>query len=131
MHPATQKALAILPAAVLVAVAGWQSIRVQTHDQSPWIGAGFSMFAYVDGGQYRPLIVVEVDDPAVSVSIPARLHREADRLKAAPTDDRATRFAQSIAAEAGRDVRVEVWRPLFDAESLVLSAELIASGSSR
>ena len=87
------------------------------------------MFSYVDGAPYRPLVVLAVNDPQVAVSIPGYLRDEAERLKAAPTNDRAARFAAALAADAGRSVRVEIWRPLFDAESLTLTAELIAAGS--
>lgn len=121
--------LTVIPASLLIVVAGWQAIRVQTHDQSPWIGAGFSMFAYVDASAYRPLVAVAADDPAVHIAVPEELRREADRLLAAPTDDRASRFATALAAGEGRAVRVEVWRPLFDGESLVVGAELIAVGT--
>ena len=124
-----QRLLTVLPATLLVMVASWQAVRVQTHDQSPWIGAGYSMFSYVDASAYRPLVAVAVDDPSLVVGIPPDLRREADRLLAAPTDDRASRFASALASEVGRRVRVEIWRPLFDAETLTVSAELIASGS--
>ncbi len=126
-----QRAAVVVPTALLVVVAGWQAVRVETHDQSPWIGAGFAMFAYVDGDQYRPLVAVDADDPTVRISIPGHLRRESERLKSAPTDDRAARFATRLAEESGRAVRVEVWRPLFDGSSLEITAELIASGSSR
>lgn len=87
------------------------------------------MFSYVDGAPYRPLVVLAVDDPQLAIPIPGHLRREAERLKAAPTDHRAARFAAALAADAGRSVRVEIWRPIFDAESLTLTAELIAAGS--
>lgn len=105
-------------------------VRIQTHDQSPWLGGGFSMFAYVDGEQYRPLVAFAADEPNVRLRIPHELGREAERLKAAPTEDRAARFARALAGDSGRTVVVEVWRPVFDAPSLTLSAELIARGSS-
>ena len=126
-----QRALFVLPAVLLIFVAGWQAIRVETHDQSPWIGAGFAMFVYVDGAQYRPLVAVAADDPSVGIAVPPDLRREADRLKAAPTTDRAARFATALSAASGRPVRVEIWRPVWDAESLTLSAELIVTGRSR
>ncbi len=130
MQPKVLRALAILPAALLVAIAGWQVVRIQTHDQSAWLGAGFSMFVYVDGAQYRPLVAISQDEAAVRIPIPRDLLDEAERLKAAPTHQRAARFAASLAEGAGRPVRVEVWRPLFDAETLTLTAQLIAFGSS-
>lgn len=86
------------------------------------------MFSYVDSESYRPLVAVAADDPEVAISIPARLRREAERLVAAPTDDRAERFAVSLSVEAKRPVRVEVWRPVFEPESLVVDAELVAAG---
>ncbi|MGH8925895.1 MAG: hypothetical protein ACRDWA_14855 [Acidimicrobiia bacterium] len=39
----------VIPTLVLTAVAVWQSIRTELHDQIPWVGAGFGMFATVDG----------------------------------------------------------------------------------
>ena len=70
-----------------------------------------------------------VADPSVSVRVPERMSKEAERLLSAPTDDRARRFAEALATEAGEAVRVEVWRPTFDADELVVDAELIASGT--
>ena len=129
MYSGVQRMLAVVPAVLLITVAGWQAIRVETHDQSPWIGAGFSMFAYVDGAQYRPLVaVVADDDTGAAIPIPGDLRREADRLKAAPTDGRAEDFAVRLASSSGKSVRIEVWRPLFDAESLTVTAEVIAVG---
>lgn len=130
MRPLAQRASAIVPAVLLVVIAGWQAIRVETHNQSPWVGGGFSMFAYVDGDQYRPLVAVAADDPGTAIPIPSRLHREAERLKSAPTDDRAGEFAATLAVRAGRAVRVEVWRPVFDPSTSTLSAELLAEGTS-
>jgi hypothetical protein len=129
MHSRAQRALTVLPAALLVAVAGWQAIRVQTHDQSPWIGAGFSMFSYVDASAYRPLVTVAAEDASIEIAIPDHLRKEAERLLSAPTDDRAARFARALASEAGRAVRVEIWRPVFDGETLVVDAVIIASGT--
>ena len=124
-----QRVLTVLPATLLVLVAGWQAIRVQTHDQSPWVGGGFAMFSYVDASVYRPLVAVTIADPSVAVLVPEHMSKEAERLLSAPTDDRARRFAESLATEAGETVRVEIWRPIFDADALVVDAELIASGS--
>jgi hypothetical protein len=39
----------VFPILLLTAVAVWQSIRTELHDQIPWVGAGFGMFATVDG----------------------------------------------------------------------------------
>ena len=99
MQPKVLRALAILPAALLVAIAGWQVVRIQTHDQSAWLGAGFSMFVYVDGAQYRPLVAISQDEAAVRIPIPRDLLDEAERLKAAPTHQRAARFAASLAGD--------------------------------
>ena len=128
MHSQAQRVLRALPAVLLVVVAGWQAVRVETHDQSPWIGAGFSMFSYVDASAYRPLVVTAADDPTVTITVGDRWKRDVDRLLAAPSDERAARLAEALSSEVSRAVRVEVWRPLFDGDSLVVAAELIASG---
>ena len=87
------------------------------------------MFSYVDASAYRPLVVTAAEDPAVTIAVGDHWKRDVDRLLAAPTDQRAARFAAALAAEASRSVRVEVWRPRFDGESLVVDAELIASAT--
>jgi hypothetical protein len=130
MPSLARRAPTVIPAAVLLLVAGWQAIRVETHDQSPWVGGGFSMFAYVDGDQYRPIVAVDADDPGTRLPIPSHLRREAERLKSAPTDDRAARFAALLSEGGSRRVRVEVWRPVFDAEGLSVRGEMLAAGIS-
>jgi len=130
MASLARRAPTVIPAALLLVVAGWQAVRVETHHQSPWVGGGFSMFAYVDGDQYRPLVAVDADQPDVRLHIPSHLRREADRLKSAPTDDRARRFAALLADELSRRVRVEVWRPVLHESGLSVTAELLATGTS-
>ena len=125
------RALSLFPVVLLLIVAGWQAIRIETHNQSPWIGGGFSMFSFVDNAIDRAIMVTETDDPTVSISVPADLAREAERMAAAPTDARATRFARELATRRGVAVTVEVWRPVWDADDLVVTAELLASGDHR
>ena len=66
MAALARRAPTIIPAVLLLLVAGWQAIRIETHDQSPWAGGGFSMFAFVDGDQYRRIIAVDADEPTIS-----------------------------------------------------------------
>ncbi|NIV57868.1 MAG: hypothetical protein GWN07_29145, partial [Actinobacteria bacterium] len=115
--------LMAVPATLLILVAGWQAVRVETHDQSPWAGGGFAMFSYVDAAAYRPLIAYPTDDPSDRVVVPADMARERDRLLAAPTNDRAAGFAATLSARVGVAVTVEVWRPLFVPDGLVVEAD--------
>lgn len=127
MRSAAVRVLSIFPAVLLVAVAAWQAVRIETHNQSPWTGAGFSMFSYVDSPGHRALVVTDAD--GAPLPIPPNLHREAERIRTAPTDDRVTRFAADVARREGREVTVEVWRPVFDADRLAVTAELLARGA--
>ena len=106
MGPRAVRALSLFPVVLLVVVAGWQAVRIETHNQSAWIGAGFSMFSFVDNAVHRPLVVTTTGDPAVPLDIPPDLEREAERLTAAPTVDRVTRFAEEMAQRQGEPVTV-------------------------
>ena len=125
------RTLSLLPIGLLLVVAGWQAIRIETHNQSPWIGGGFSMFSFVDNAIDRAVVATETDDPTVTVPVPADLTREAERLAAAPTDARAAQFARELAQRSGVAVTVEIWRPVWNADDLVVTAELLASGGHR
>ena len=123
------RTLPILPVVLLVGVAAWQAVRVETHNQSPWIGGGFAMFSYTDNSVHRPLVMSLPDGARVLFHVPPELDRRANRLRAAPTDDRVRQFAADLSAWMGMRVEVEVWRPVFDADRLELTAQLLARSS--
>jgi hypothetical protein len=105
----------VLPTLVLTVVAVWQSIRTELHDQIPWVGAGFGMFATVDGFDRA----VFAGDPATGrlQPLPHEVVELAESLARAPR--------QSVVAildrYLGPSYDLVVFAPVFDGYSDRLS----------
>lgn len=74
---------------VLVAVA--HGVRVVNHGENPWVGAGFGMFAEIDGPQ-RTLTFI---DGAEAVTVPSYGSEQWARLSNFPSDAALERFVES------------------------------------
>ncbi|QGG95461.1 hypothetical protein [Actinomarinicola tropica] len=113
-RPRRDLALSLLVPLLLSTVALTQIARAHVLDQSPWSGAGFGMFAQIDGETTRTVRGWIVEDGATTaVPIPADLERAAFELAVVPTEERADelarRWRRQIGAPESASMRVEVW----------------------
>lgn len=124
--------LRILPPALLVAVALAQVALVRVADLSRWHGGGFGMFSTLDAAgrrhlhafQLRPGIRREIPvPPGEGSGLPAAL--------ALPTEARLRAIAREVARVESPDhgppvaVRVQVFRPHFDPDTLAPSTTIL------
>lgn len=106
--------------ATMVLVAALHATRVSTTHTSPWVGAGFGMFATVDG-HHR---VVRLDDASGRpVAMPPALRPAARQLANDPSE---ARLESALDGAPGAD-RITVLRPVFDPDSDSLSWTVVAS----
>jgi hypothetical protein len=105
----------VLPTLVLTMVAVWQSIRTEVHDQIPWIGAGFGMFATVDGFDRA----VFAGDPATGrlLPLPPEVVELAQSVARAPRPSAVAR----VDGYLGPGYELVVFAPVFDGRSDLLS----------
>jgi hypothetical protein len=123
----------VLPAALLVAVAGAQVTLTRVAALSPWKGGGFGMFASLDGSAFR-YVRVYVAGPSgfEEVAMPAGGESAAARAALLPTLGalrhvaRAVRRHERARGAPVHGVRVEVWRVAYS-RSLLARDELVAA----
>jgi hypothetical protein len=124
---------ASLTAPVLLVIVGLFSVfQYVHHDQSSWSGAGFGMFATIDGEATRSVRgYLAKDGDRKPEELPSKLDRQAFEVQVLPTEKRLLDLGRDWleAIEAGPDARmiVEVWGVEFDAHRVVLSRILIRS----
>lgn len=125
---------AVIPSALLCAVALVQLVLVTRADLSPWAAGGFGMFASTDNAPARHLHVF-VLRPGLEREVPppARLYNLARRVRVLPSDGALEELAREIARidtgdpGAATGVRAEVWRTRFDPETLEPRSDLLRS----
>ena len=129
---AARARLALLPCALLVAVAAFQLWLAHTADLTPWLGGGFGMFSTSDVGSARHLHVFVIR-PGLEreVALPRSWRERGRRARALPTDGRLRALALDLAQTPTPDhgpptaVRVQVWRRHFDPRTLVPSSRIL------
>lgn len=102
---------------VLVAVA--HGVRVANYGENPWVGAGFGMFAEIDGPQ-RTLTFIDGDDV---ITVPSYGSEEWARLSNFPSDAALEQFA----GRNGLDALI-VRGPLLGEDGAVTWEEVAAHG---
>jgi hypothetical protein len=121
--------LALAAPTLLVLVALVQVQRVAQLDQSSWSGAGFGMFATIDGDNYRSVRgYVRTPEGLERVPLPRELTRQGFEVRVVPTDRRARALARAWQSELGPDAPplvVEVWRLRFDPAEPSVQSELM------
>lgn len=122
--------LSLVVPALLCVVVLVHTIRVEQSDQSTWSGAGFGMFATIDGEgsrSVRGFVTGGGDDREVPV--PVSLQRDAFEVAVLPTSGRvealAERWADELDLAADEGFAVEVRRITFDGGDLTASTERI------
>ena len=133
------KALGWLPVALLLAGVSNHFWQVQRHQLSPWLGAGFGMFATTDLDSARQVhLTVQLADGSVREVVLGEPYQDTlTRARALPSSTWLDRLA-TAAFEALQtrpkiespaspvSLRIEVWRPVYQAETLQLRANLLA-----
>ncbi len=114
--------------AVLIVIAALQLWRAHTQDLSPWIGAGFGMFATIDGERSR-LLILEDRGTGARLQLPEALVTDARRALQAPSAERLQRLETELSDHYGTEVEVEVWRAKFNHDTNHLNWERLRSSS--
>jgi hypothetical protein len=123
---------ALLPVALLLAVAGAQITLARTADLSPWKGGGFGMFSTTDDAGRRLIrVYVAAPDRSEEIGIAPSIEDAARRAAVLPTDARLTDLARRVIDRERRyerpaeSVRIETWRIEYSPVTLAASSRLV------
>ena len=135
-----RRATGWLPVALLLAGVTNHFWQARQHQISPWLGAGFGMFATTDMPSARSLHVIArlADGSEREVALGKAYQDTLKRARALPSEawlERAAESAfQALAAApeieypaAPEALRIEVWRTSFEVDTARPVADLIAS----
>jgi hypothetical protein len=129
MHWRRSRLLGLVAPALLVVVALLALWRTTVHDQSSWSGAGFGMFATVDGEATRQ-VRAHVAETGEVVLLPSGLEREVLEVTVLPTEERMRHLGEAWRRRAGLGsdevLVVEVWAVEFDVTTAALSRSLLS-----
>lgn len=102
----------VIPSLLLMAVATTQWWRSAEREQVAWVGAGFGMFATVDGFDRT----VRILDPGTGEfqSVPPSMLPEALALARVPTRRGEERLLSDLMSSLGPSVDLVVLAPVFD-----------------
>ena len=122
----------LLPAALLVVVAGAQVVLARTAALSPWKGGGFGMFSTTDdSGRRHVRVVVSAPGRSEEIPIAPSLEDAARRAAVLPADRELSRLARLVVEREGRyqrpvdTVRIEAWRIEYAPDTLAATSRLI------
>ena len=115
----------ILPALILLVVAGVQVTLTRMAGLSPWKGGGFGMFSTTDdAGRRWVRVFVNAPERSEEIAVTPSLEDAATRAAVLPTDPQLTRLARRVGERERRygrpveTVRVEAWRIEYASGSL-------------
>ena len=142
-HPARwQRILGWLPVALLLAGVSNHYWLAARHQISPWLGAGFGMFASTDMPSARHVhVIVRLADGSQQEVALGKAYQDAlMRARGLPSEARLRHAAETAfqalqaAPEidfpaAPRALRIEVWRTSYAADTLKPKDTLLASGT--
>jgi hypothetical protein len=122
----------LLPAALLVMVAGAQVVLARTAALSPWKGGGFGMFSTTDdSGRRHVRVYVSAPGRSEEIRIAPSLEDAARRAATLPADRALARLARRVVERERRHqrpvdtVRIEAWRIEYAPDTLAASSRLI------
>jgi len=122
----------LLPAALLVLVAGTQVTLAKRAALTPWKGGGFGMFSTTDdAGRRRVRVFVTAPQRSEEIAIAPSLEDAARRAAALPADYELARLAQRVVSRERRyarpveSVRIETWRIDYAPVTLAATSRLI------
>jgi hypothetical protein len=135
-----RRALGWLPVALLLVGVGNHLWQVQRHRLSPWLGAGFGMFATTDVGSARQVYLTAVlaDGREQEITLGEPYRDTLKRARGLPSESWLRRLAEATfqALDSVSDaefsapavaLRVEIWRVSYRPSTLEPSASLLAS----
>ena len=127
----SRRLLAWLPPALLLAGAANHFYLVNHHQMSPWLGAGFGMFATTDVGSARLLVVsAETEDGSrYPVTLNESLSELAKQVRGLPDRAQSGALADGILNDLGygrsgagagdlTTLSIDVWRTRYDPGTL-------------
>lgn len=136
----SRRVLGWLPVALLLVGVSNHLWQVQHHQLSPWLGAGFGMFATTDVGSARQVYLTAVlaDDREQEITLGEPYRDTLKRARGLPSDSWLGRLAEATfrALDSSSDIefsaapvalRVEIWRMSYRPKTLAPSASLLAS----
>ena len=137
-----QSVLGWLPVALLLAGVSNHFWHASRHQISPWLGAGFGMFATTDMPSARHVHVVVrlADGTEHEVALGEAYQDTLERGRGLPSPARLQHAAETAfqALDAApeidfpahpRELRIEVWRTTYAADTLKPADTLLASGT--
>jgi hypothetical protein len=102
----------VLPAFVLVLVAGTQIVLVKAAGLTAWKGGGFGMFSTIDDAPHRTIrIVVEAPSRSEEAELAPSLDDDVARALTLPSQYRLGRLAEAVAARERHHPRLHAGRP--------------------
>jgi hypothetical protein len=123
---------ALVPVALLLAVAGAQVTLATTAGLSPWKGGGFGMFSTTDdSGRRFVRMFVTAPERSEEIAIAPSIEDAATRAAALPSDSQLTRLARQIVERERRnhrpveEVRIETWRIEYAPGTLAATTRLM------
>ena len=132
--------MAWLPIALLLAGVANHLWQVHHHQLSPWLGAGFGMFASTDLDSARQvyLQVLLEDGSEREIALAESYQDTLQRARALPTEAWLERLAEAAfnALQASPELefspapvalRIDIWRLSYRARTLLPEADLLAS----
>jgi hypothetical protein len=135
----THRLLACLPPALLLAAAANHFYLVSSHELSPWLGAGFGMFATTDVGSARLLVVNAITEGGerYPVTLNEPLSELAKRVRGLPDRTQSGALADAVLDDLGfgrsgvaagdlSTLSVEVWRTRYEPGTLRPQQTLIS-----
>jgi hypothetical protein len=125
---------AMLPVALLLAVAGAQVTLARTAGLSPWKGGGFGMFSTTDdAGRRHVRVFVSAPERSEEIAITPSLEDAAARAAVLPGDGELSRLARRVVERERRNrrpvdaVRIEAWRIEYAPDTLFATTRLTRS----
>jgi len=123
---------ALIPVALLVAVAGVQVTLAKAAGLSPWKGGGFGMFSTTDdAGRRHVRIFVRAPERSEEIAVPRSLEDAARRAAVLPGNAQLSRLAHLVVEREYRyhrpvdQVRIEMSRIEYARDTLTATSHLL------
>lgn len=96
VRPPSGSPIRLLPVVLLILGIAVHGVRIEAYNEDPQRGSAFAMFATVDIGATRRVLVTVPDDTAIRLVIPDTMEELSTKLADAPSDDSARRLANLL-----------------------------------
>lgn len=126
------KLLGVIPATLLLIVAGFQIFLARTECLTPWKGGGFGMFSTTDGNMFRTVrVFVSAPDRSEELLLNGDLEDLAVRAQMFPSNHQLRKLAEAILRDQHKrnlpaeKIEIDVWRVEFDPGTLQPHGKII------